>query len=74
MRLEAAVAALTFGRSAINSIRRAAAAAAAGVLLALGSVAVATPAHADNEGAKLVCALLRAGYDQAQLVGCQDLE
>ncbi|MEU1672120.1 hypothetical protein ABZ752_08820 [Streptomyces roseifaciens] len=74
MRLEAAFAALTLRRSAINSIRRMAAAAAAGILLSIGSVAVATPAHADNEVAKLVCAILRTGYDQAQLVGCQNLE
>ncbi|MEH6373379.1 hypothetical protein V7793_03310 [Streptomyces sp. KLMMK] len=74
MRLEAAVAALTLGRSAINTIRRAVAAAAAGVLLTIGSVAMATPAHADNEGAKLYCALVRALYDQAQFIGCQNLE
>ncbi|MBF6047363.1 hypothetical protein GO001_19340 [Streptomyces sp. NRRL B-1677] len=60
--------------AAINSIRRAAAAAAAGILLALSSVVVATPAHADNEVAKLVCSVLRTGYDNAQLVGCLDLE
>ncbi|GHC59572.1 hypothetical protein [Streptomyces cinnamoneus] len=50
------------------------AAAAAGILLSLGSVAVATPAHADNEVAKLVCGALLLGYDQAQFVGCQNLE
>ncbi|MBZ6476229.1 hypothetical protein [Streptomyces griseocarneus] len=74
MFLQAAVAATTLRRPAINSIRRAAAAATAGILLALGSVVVATPAHADNEVAKLVCSVLKTGYDQAQLVGCQDLE
>ncbi|MFE5867457.1 hypothetical protein ACFQ6V_02255 [Streptomyces roseifaciens] len=50
-----------------------AAAAAAGILLSLGGVAVATPAHADNEVAKLVCSILKTGYDRAQFVGCVGL-
>lgn len=74
MRLEAAVAALTLRRSAINSIRRVAAAAAAGILLALGSVAVATPAHADNEVGKAYCAFVGIVYAPAQFAGCEDLE
>lgn len=43
-------------------------------MLSLGGVAVATPAHADSEVAKLVCAALKAGYAPAQLEGCADLE
>ncbi|MEU1374992.1 hypothetical protein ABZ442_15180 [Streptomyces triculaminicus] len=74
MRLEAAVAVLTLGRFAINSIRRAVAAAAAGILLALGSVVVAAPAHADDEVANLICAALRAGYSGAELKGCPPVE
>ncbi|WP_268829222.1 hypothetical protein [Streptomyces roseoverticillatus] len=43
-------------------------------MLSLGGAVVATPAHADSELAKLVCATLRAGYAPAQLEGCADLE
>ncbi|MEU5050204.1 hypothetical protein [Streptomyces sp. NPDC021096] len=51
-----------------------AAAAAAGILLALGSVAVATPAHADNEVGKAYCAFVGVVYAPAQFAGCADLE
>ncbi|MCA6092300.1 hypothetical protein LE181_09015 [Streptomyces sp. SCA3-4] len=62
------------GRSAINRIRRTVAAAVTGILLSIGSVAVATPAHADSELAKLLCAAFRTGYAKTQPQACEELE
>ncbi|MEV5378918.1 hypothetical protein AB0L26_23525 [Streptomyces nondiastaticus] len=58
----------------MSNIRRAVAAAAAGIMLTVCGVVVATPAQADSEVAKLVCGFLKLGYDPAQLKGCEDLE
>ncbi|MEV5240090.1 hypothetical protein AB0K89_13415 [Streptomyces cinnamoneus] len=51
-------------RSVINSIRRAIAAAAAGVLLSLAGVAVAAPAHADGPVQSIVCGAIADVSDQ----------
>ncbi|WP_424887272.1 hypothetical protein [Streptomyces sp. XH2] len=58
----------------MSNIRRAVAAAAAGIMLTVCGAVVATPAQADSEVAKFVCGVLRLGYAPAQLEGCEDLE
>ncbi|CAM5510175.1 hypothetical protein [Streptomyces abikoensis] len=59
----------------MTRIRRTIAAAVSGILLSLGSVAVATPAHADNEVAKLECTIQHLAYGVTQLLpDCRDAE
>ncbi|GAA0442928.1 hypothetical protein ACFQ2B_35850 [Streptomyces stramineus] len=55
----------------MNGVCRTAAAAVTGLLLALGSVVTATPAHADNEITALTCSITDFVNRNISLEGCR---